>query len=67
MEEQLVLEKRLDGLKIQHRELDGMIKKMDEDRLALNEFQMAKLKKEKLKIKDEIIRIEREIYDDLIA
>lgn len=65
MEEQLILEKRLDGLKIQHKELDELIKKMDEDRS--DDLQMARLKKQKLRLKDEIIKIEREIYDDLIA
>lgn len=63
MEEQLVLEKKLDGLKIQHRELDDMIKKLD----VADDFQMARLKKQKLKLRDEITKIEREIYDDLIA
>jgi hypothetical protein len=66
MEEQLVLEKKLDVMKFQHRELDETIRKMDAERIR-DEFLYAQLKRKKLKLRDEISMIEREIYDDLIA
>lgn len=63
MEEELVMIKKLDSLKIQHRELDGMINKLSDER-NWDDFELNMLKRKKLRLRDEMNNIEREIYPD---
>ena len=62
MNEEIVLVKRLDSLKRQHRELDLQI-----EQTAIDEFTRQRFKKMKLQLRDEIIRIEQMVYPDIIA
>ena len=60
------LQKRLDDLLSEHRDLDDVI-----DRLAnsipCNQLQLQRLKKRKLMLKDEIARLRAHILPDIIA
>jgi hypothetical protein len=60
------LRKRLEALKIEHRDLDAAI-----DALAVagsaDQLQIARLKKRKLKLKDQITLVEDYLIPDIIA
>ncbi|MBB3955442.1 MULTISPECIES: DUF465 domain-containing protein [Novosphingobium] len=60
------LRKKLDALRIEHRDLDAAI-----DALTLSgagdQMQLARLKKRKLKLKDQISLIEDYLIPDIIA
>lgn len=62
MNEDLILIKRLESLRAEHRELDDMIRQ-DE----LDEFSRKRYQKLKLAMRDEIIKLERVVYPDIIA
>ncbi len=62
MNEDLLLIKRLESLRAEHRELDDMIAQD-----ALDEFSKKRYQKLKLSMRDEIIKIEREVYPDITA
>jgi hypothetical protein len=66
MNDELNLEKQLTLLREQHRMLDDRL-----ERLALeayvDQLKMARLKKEKLALRDRITAIEDELYPDIIA
>jgi hypothetical protein len=62
MNEDLLLQKQLETLRDQHRELDEKIKLN-----GLDEFSKQRFKKMKLQLRDEIIRLEHQIYPDIIA
>ena len=62
MNEDLLLLKRLEALRLQHRDLDDKIQ-MD----GIDEFSKQRFKKMKLQLRDEIIRIEQQVYPDIIA
>lgn len=64
MNEELALEKRLDYLREKHRELDEQVKSIDP---RTDVFMFNRLKKEKLSLRDEISRIEAELYPDIVA
>jgi hypothetical protein len=64
MNEELALEKRLDYLREKHREIDTQVKDLDP---RSDVFLLNRLKKEKLSIRDEITRIEAELYPDIVA
>lgn len=66
MDEELILIKRLDLLREKHRELDDRIKDLG-DTIHSDPLSMMRLKKEKLMLRDEINRIERIVYPDIIA
>jgi hypothetical protein len=57
---------KLDRLKIEHRDLDAAITAMGESSPE-NQLTVKRLKKRKLMLKDEIIRLEDKIYPDIIA
>ena len=62
MNEDLLLIKRLESLRMRHRELD--------DKIGVNgidEFTRQRLKKEKLHLRDEILKIEQVVYPDITA
>lgn len=62
MNEDLLLIKRLESLRAQHRDLDEKIKVN-----GLDEFTRKRLQKMKLEMKDQIVKIERIVYPDIIA
>jgi len=66
MEQELALIKKLEALTLHHQELDATI-----DRLSLekyrDDFQLHRLKKEKLSLRDEICKLQDAIYPDIIA
>jgi hypothetical protein len=62
MNEDLILIKRLESLRAEHRELDDVIKQD-----TLDEFSRKRYQKLKLSMRDEIIKLEHEIYPDITA
>lgn len=60
------LRKRLAALKIEHRDLDAAIDAL-EAAGSTDQLQIARLKKRKLRLKDQIIRIEDYLIPDIIA
>lgn len=62
MNEDLLLIKKLESMRAQHRQLDEKISVN-----GLDEFTRQRLKKTKLQLRDEIIKLEQEIYPDIIA
>jgi hypothetical protein len=63
--QELMLE-RLSQLRERHRALDSTITSMV-GTTACNQLELQRLKREKLALKDEIARIEDELYPDIIA
>lgn len=64
MDENEVL-RRLEALRVEHRDLDAAI-----DALSMagsDQLQIARLKKRKLKLRDEIAALEDELIPDIIA
>lgn len=57
---------RLRDLRIEHRDLDDVIHRLQLD-LYINEVQLRRLKKRKLLLKDQIARLESELIPDLNA
>jgi hypothetical protein len=57
---------RLRDLRIEHRDLDDVIHRLQMD-LYVNEVQLRRLKKRKLMLKDQIARIESGLIPDLNA
>lgn len=66
MEEDLLLIKKLESLTLHHQELDAMIDKLNSEKFK-DEFQLHRLKKEKLQLRDEITKLQDAIYPDIIA
>ena len=63
MNDEIVLVKQLDELKDQHRQLDIEIRELQLVS-APDELQIARLKKRKLQLRDQIMTLEVEIYPD---
>jgi hypothetical protein len=57
---------RLRQLRIEHRDLDEIIARLQMD-LHIDELQLKRLKKRKLALKDQILRLESELIPDLNA
>ena len=57
---------RLAWLRTEHRDLDAAIDSLERG-LAADQLQLARLKKRKLRLKDEIARIEDALVPDIIA
>ena len=60
------LKKRLEALRIEHRDLDDVIARLSLD-LYVNELQLKRLKKRKLMLKDQITKLEDSMLPDIIA
>ena len=62
----LVLERRLHDLQVEHRDLDEVVSRLaatsDTDELLIK-----RLKKRKLGLKDQILRLESQLIPDIIA
>ncbi len=65
-EEAAFLYKRLADLRSEHRDLDDVIARLGEARPA-DLVQIQRLKKRKLRLKDEIAQIESRLLPDIIA
>ena len=57
---------QLEDLRQQHRDLDGAIDSLERQGTG-DQLQMRRLKKQKLKLKDEIADIEDQLLPDIIA
>jgi hypothetical protein len=57
---------RLRSLRIEHRDLDDVITRLQMD-MYVDEIQLRRLKKRKLLLKDQIARLESELIPDLNA
>ena len=66
MEEDLQLIKKLESLTMHHQELDAMIDKLNAEKFK-DDFQLHRLKREKLQLRDEISKLQDAIYPDIIA
>jgi len=64
--DQEVLRKKLDELRLEHRDLDDVIHRMHMTG-ALEQMQLQRLKKRKLKLKELIVKIENELIPDILA
>nr|WP_238401842.1 DUF465 domain-containing protein [Altererythrobacter sp. C41] len=60
------MRKRLATLRIEHRDLDAAIDALRASG-SVDQLQIARLKKRKLKLKDQIAAIEDELLPDIIA
>jgi len=60
------LERRLETLRSEHRDLDDVIERISGGN-AFDQLQIKRLKKRKLMLKDEIARIESKLVPDIIA
>jgi hypothetical protein len=60
------LKARLAALKTEHRDLDEVIARIVE-RAPFDQLQLQRLKKRKLLLKDQILKIESELLPDIIA
>ena len=60
------LRSRLLALQTEHRDLDDIIDRLS-DAAPFDQLQMIRLKKRKLLLKDEIIRIQSRLVPDIIA
>ncbi|WP_147164005.1 YdcH family protein [Pararhodospirillum oryzae] len=61
-----MLKVRLGELRVEHRDLDDIIAKVTEGS-PFDMLQMQRLKKRKLALKDQIVRLENRLIPDIIA
>ena len=66
MDETAALQKKLAEMQSEHRDLDDVIAHLAETR-PFDQLQIQRLKKRKLALKEEIIRIENKLLPDIIA
>lgn len=64
--ERAMLEQRIMQLKIEHRDLDDVIKHLS-DQMVYDELQLQRMKRRKLLLKDQIAWLERQIDPDIPA
>lgn len=64
--EEAVIEARLEQLRSEHRDLDAAIQALV-DGGSSDQMQLARLKKRKLRLKDEITLLEDQLIPDIIA
>ena len=60
------LQRQLEELRLEHRDLDDVIHRLQMTG-GLEQLQLQRLKKRKLKLKDEISRIEDRLIPDILA
>ena len=61
-----MLQSRLEALKIEHRDLDMAIQALSESNLP-DQLQLARLKKRKLALRDQVAALESALIPDIIA
>ena len=66
MDDLETVRRRLETLKQEHRDLDDVIARITEDG-SFDQLQVQRLKKRKLVLKDQIIKLESELHPDIIA
>ena len=66
MSDNEVLRRRLKELRQEHRDLDDVIARLTEH-APYDQLQLQRLKKRKLILKDQISRIQDQLYPDIIA
>ena len=64
--DQELLRRKLDELRLEHRDLDDVIHRMQMTG-GLDQMQMQRLKKRKLSLKEIIIKIENQLIPDILA
>jgi len=64
--DRVALMQRLVALKVEHRDLDTVIHRLDDDP-ARDQLQLTRLKRRKLLLKDQIAWLERQIDPDVSA
>ncbi len=64
--DEVEMRRRLAALRVEHRDLDTAIAALD-DASSADQLQLARLKKRKLRLRDEIARIEDGLIPDIIA
>ncbi len=64
--DQAQLQRKLTELQSEHRDLDDVIARLAE-RTPVDQLQLQRLKKRKLALKDEMLRIENMLLPDIIA
>jgi hypothetical protein len=57
---------KLERLRSEHRDLDEVIERLN-DASPFNQLQLQRLKKRKLMLKDQIIKLESQLLPDIIA
>jgi len=65
-EEQIAIMKRLEELRVEHRDLDDIIQRLTLDPLV-DQLQLRRMKKRKLNLKDMISRLESKLIPDIEA
>lgn len=65
-DEERQLRQRLGDLRLEHRDLDSAIQALSTG-IVQDQLQLARLKKKKLSLKDEILKLENELIPDIIA
>ncbi len=65
-EKQAAIRHRLEALRVEHRDLDDVIARVNEE-APFDQLRMQRLKKRKLALRDQIIRLESELLPDIIA
>jgi hypothetical protein len=65
-QERRQIEKRLAELRVEHRDLDDVIAHLAEQ-APFDQLQVQRLKKRKLRLKDEINQLENKLLPDIIA
>lgn len=65
-EASLQLKEKLEQLKIEHRDLDAVINQLSNAQ-PVDLFQLQRLKKRKLALKDMILKLESDLLPDIIA
>ncbi len=61
-----IVKMQLEKVTEEHRELDHLIEKMMEERIV-NQIAVQRLKKRKLLLKDQILRLKSQLLPDIIA
>jgi hypothetical protein len=64
--ERAMLEQRIMQLKIEHRDLDDVIKRLS-DQMVYDQVQLQRMKRRKLLLKDQIAWLERQLDPDVPA
>ena len=65
-EETVLIRRKIEALKVEHRDLDEVIARLSSDHRQ-DELQMRRLKRRKLLLKDQITLLERQLVPDIPA
>ena len=65
-ETQAAIRRKLEELRVEHRDLDDLIARVNEE-APFDQLRMQRLKKRKLALRDQINRLESELLPDIIA